>query len=197
MLNYECKVESKGPIRRELTISVKPDSIAEYIDKQFKTLSKTAKIKGFRQGKVPLPILKRQFLQDVKSDVFSKVVRDSYVQALEDNKIYAVGMPEIETKSGAELKDGEPLTFTAKIEIFPEVEVKDLAKVKATRQSTEVKDDDIEKAISNIRESHAEVVPNEDYSGPAKTDDILEMSFKGTVDGEALAWRSSKTSSSV
>lgn len=186
MLNYECKVENKGSITRELTISVKPDSIREYMDKQLNALQKTAKIKGFRQGKVPLPILKKYFLSDVKSDVFSKVVRDSYTQALEENKIYAVGMPEIEAKSGTELNDNEPLTFTAKVEIFPEVELKDISKVKAVRLSTEVKDAEVDKAVMNLRESHAETVPNEAYSGPAKTEDILEISFKGTVGGEAL-----------
>ncbi|MBI3555987.1 MAG: trigger factor [Deltaproteobacteria bacterium] len=186
MLNYECKVETKGPIVRELTISVKPDSIQEYIAKQLNNLRKTAKIKGFREGKVPLQIIKQYYMQDVKSDVYSKVIRDSYVQALEANKIFAVGMPEIETKSGSSLNDGEPLTFTAKIEIFPDIEVKDISKVKVTRQSPDVTEADIEKSINNIRESHAEVVPNETYSGPAKTDDICEISFKGHVGGEAL-----------
>ena len=186
MLNYECKVETKGPIRRELTISVKPDSIQEYITKQLNNLRKTAKIKGFREGKVPLTMIKQYYMQDVKSDVYSKVIRDSYVQALEANKIFAVGMPEIETKSGADLKDGEALIFTAKIEIFPEIEVKDIAKVKVTRQSPDVTEADIEKSINNIRESHAEVVPNENYNGPAKTDDICEISFTGHVGGDAM-----------
>lgn len=186
MLNYESKVEVKGPIRREITITVKPDSIQSYIEEQLNALRKTAKIKGFRAGKVPLTIIKQYYMQDVKSDVFSKVVRDSYVRALEENKIYAVGMPEIETKSGADLKEGENLTFTAKVEIFPEVELKDLSKIKVTRQSPDVKDEDIEKSVQNIRESHAEIVPNESYNGPAKTDDVAEISFEGTVDGKVL-----------
>lgn len=186
MLNYECKIESKGPIRRELTISVKPDSIQKYIESQLNTVRKTAKLKGFRPGKVPLTLIKQYYLQDVKSDVFSKVVRESYQQALEENKIFAVGMPEIEAKSGATLNDGETLTYTATVEVFPEIKIGDLSKIKVTRQSAEVKDDDVEKSIMNLRESHAEVVPNESYEGPAKTDDLVEISFKGTVDGEAL-----------
>lgn len=186
MLNYECKVENKGSIRRELTISVKPDSIQAYMDKQFNALQKTASVKGFRKGKVPLTVLKRYYLEDVKSDVFSKVVRDSYLQAMDDNKIMAVGQPEIEAKSGTTLNEGEALTFTATIEVFPEIELKDLGKIKVTRQSAEVSDADIEKSIQNIRDSHAEVVPNEAYSGPAKTDDIVEISFKGKVNGEQL-----------
>ncbi|MEW6057151.1 MAG: trigger factor [Bdellovibrionota bacterium] len=186
MVNYECKVESKSPIRRELTISVKPDSIQEYIDQQFAELQKTAKVKGFRQGKVPLQILKRYYLQDVKTDVFSKVVRESYVKALEENKLFAVGMPQIETKSGADLKEGEPLTFTASIEVFPEIKVGDLSKVEVTRPSTEVTDEDVDKNIQNLRENHAEMVPDEEYAGPAKDGDFAQITFSGTLDGEAL-----------
>lgn len=186
MLNYECKVENKGPISRELTISIKSDTIQEYIDSQLQALSRTAKIKGFRQGKVPLQIVKRYYLDDVKSDVFSKVIRDSYIRALEENKIFAVGSPEIETKSGSDLKEGETLTFTAKVEVFPEIQVGDLTKIKATRLSTDVTDEDVEKSIKNIRDSNAAVVPNENYDGPAKDGDIVEVSFSGTVDGEAL-----------
>src|SRR5690349_9349253 len=110
MLNYECKVETKSPIRRELTISVKPDSIQKMMDEQYKRVQKTAKIKGFREGKVPLNMVKKFYGDDVKSSVFSRAIRESYVQALQDNKITAVGSPEIEPKSGSNLDDGETLT---------------------------------------------------------------------------------------
>lgn len=188
-MNYECKVETTSPIKRQLTISVSADSVKDYMDKQFNTLQKTAKIKGFRQGKVPVPVLKQYFLSDVKSEVFSKVVRDSYVKALEDNSIVAVGMPEIEAKSNADLKDGEPVTFIAHVEVYPEVKLGDLTKLKVERPSQEVTDDDIEKALTRIRESHAELVTDDrDASGPgAKAGDTLMISFEGTLpDGKKL-----------
>lgn len=186
MLNYECKVETKSPIRRALTISVKPESIKEYMDEQYANLQKTAKIKGFRAGKVPMTLIKQYYAQDVKENVFSKVVRESYTRALYDNKISAVGMPEIEAQSGAELKEGEPLTFVATIEVFPDIKITDLSKIKVERPSGEVTDEDIEKSIQNLRESHGEMVPNESYSGPAKAGDFMDITFKGTVDGESL-----------
>lgn len=186
MLNYECKVETKSPIRRQLTISIKPDSIQKYIEKQLNTLQKTVKMNGFRAGKVPLSLVRKHYLQDVKNDVFSKMVRDSYVQALEENKIVAVGMPEIEAKSGADLNEGEELTFTASVEIFPEIEIQDLSKIKIKRQSAEVTDEDVEKSVKSLLENHAELIGSEGYEGPAKTGDFLDLSFKGTVGGEAL-----------
>jgi len=185
MLNYECKIENKSPVRRELTISVKPESIKEYLDEQYDSLRKTAKIKGFRAGKVPLTLIKQYYAEDVRSNVFSRVVRESYIRALEENKIVAVGTPEIEPKAGMDLKDGEVLTFTAKVEIFPEIKVGDLSKIKATRQSTEVKEEDIEKSLTNLRDNHAELLPS-DAEGPAKMGDYVDLSFKGTVDGQEL-----------
>lgn len=184
MLNYECKVETKSPIRRELTISVKPESIQAAMDEQFKKVQKKAKIKGFREGKVPLSLVKQYYGEDIKSDVFSKVIRESYVKALEDNKIYAVGTPEIEAKSGMEMKEGQELTFVAKIEVFPEVKVGDLSKLKVERISGDVTDADIEESIQNLRASHGEIVPNESHEGPAKTGDFMDISFKGTIDGK-------------
>lgn len=186
MLNYECKVESKSPIRRELTISVKPESIQEMMDEQFKRVQKTAKMKGFREGKVPLNLVKQYYGEDVKSNVFSRAIRESYVKALEDNKIMAVGSPEIEPKSGADLNGSEALTFVASIEIFPEIVVKDLGKIKIERPSPDVTDADIEKSILNLRESHSEVVPDETNEGPARDGDHVEVSFKGTIDGKEL-----------
>lgn len=186
MQNYECKVESKSPIRRELTITVKPEAIQETMDKQLKQVQKKAKLKGFREGKVPLSLVKQYFGEDVKSDVFSKVIRETYIRALEDNKIFAVGTPEIEAKSGMEMKEGESLTFVAKIEVFPEIKLADLSKVKVERASGEVTDEDIEKSIENLRSTHAEIVPNAEYKGPARQGDFADISFKGTLNGQEL-----------
>lgn len=185
-MNYQCKVESKSPIRRQLTISVPPEAIQEYIDQQFERLKKTAQIKGFRAGKVPLSILKQQYMADVKADVFSKVIRDSYVKALEENKLLAVGTPEIQTKSNGALAEGQALEFTATIEVFPEIKISDLTKLKATGKSSAVTEADIETSMKNLRENHADVVPDETAIGPVKTDDFVVISFQGSVGGEQL-----------
>lgn len=182
-MNFECTVATTSPIRRELTISVSADSIKDYMEEQFATLQKTAKIKGFRQGKVPVPVLKQYFLGDVKSEVFSKVVRDSYVKALEEKNIVAVGMPEIEAKSNRELKEGEPVTFVARVEVYPEIKLGNLSKLTVERPSSEVTDDEIEASITRIREANAELVTDErDASGPgAKAGDIVSISFTGEL----------------
>lgn len=185
MMNYECKVENKSDISRELTISVKPDSIKQYIEKQFEVLQKRAKIKGFRQGKVPMAILRKEFFNDVKADAVSKLIQDCYSLAVEQNNIKAVGNPQIVPKSGWELKDGESFVFTANVEIFPEIKLNDLKKISLSRTSAEVTDEDIEKSIESLRQSHAEVVPDEDRTSAAKNEDYVVITFAGTLGGES------------
>lgn len=185
MTNYECKIENKSDISRELTISVKPESIKEYIEKQFEILQKRAKLKGFRQGKVPMAILKKEYFNDVKADAVSKLIQDTYSLALEANNLRAVGSPQIVPKSGWELKDGESFIFTAKVEIFPEIKLNDLKKISVKRESSEVTDEDVEKSIENLRQSHAEVVPDEDRKSAAKEDDFIVVTFVGTLEGQA------------
>lgn len=185
VLNFDCKVENKSAIVRELTISVKPDSIQAYIEKQFETLQKTAKIKGFRPGKVPLPILKKHYLGEVKSDVFSKVVQDSYIRAIEENKINPIGNPKIEAKSGAGLTEGEALTFIASVEILPEIKVADLSKIKVARPSSDVRDEDVKNAIENLRRAQAEIAPDEGREGPLKDGDLVQLTYSGTIEGKA------------
>lgn len=186
MMNFQCKIASKGPIRRELTITVLPEVIREEIERGLATRQKSAKLNGFRVGKVPIGMVRKHFLQDVKSDVFSKLVRESYLKALDDNKLTAVGSPQIQAKSGAELKEGEDLVFTAEVEIFPEIELKDLGKIKVKRPSDEVSEKDIQERIDSLRENQAEIVPDEVAAGPAKQGDHAEISFRGTVDGKEL-----------
>ena len=135
-LNFECKVENKSAIQRLLTITVTPESIQAYIEKQLVAVQKKAKIKGFRPGKVPLAIVKQQYMSDVKSDVFSKVIQDSYVKALTDNKINAIGNPKIEPKSGTTMEAGENLVYTAMVEVLPDFKLSDLSKIKVTKASS-------------------------------------------------------------
>jgi trigger factor len=183
MMNYECKVETKSDISRELTISVKPEVIQNYVEKQFEALQKKAKIKGFRQGKVPMAILKREYHGDVKADAVTKIIQDCYSLAIEENKIRTVGSPQITPKSGWDLRDGEAFVFVAKVEVFPTVSVKDLSKISVKRESAEVNDDDVQKSLNGLIDSHAEVEPDESRTSPAKDGDFVVITFKGALDG--------------
>ncbi len=184
-IQYKCKVENKSPISRELTISIEPESIKEYVEKQFSKIQKKVKLKGFRPGKVPMSMIRTQFVGDAKSDAFSAIVQDSYVKALVDNKINAIGNPKIEAKSGATLNDGEALTYVATVEIYPEIKIGDYSKVKVTKPSIELEKDEVQKTIKNLQQSHAEISTDELKVGPVKDEDFIELSFSGTIDGKS------------
>lgn len=185
MLEYQCKVEKLGNIQRELTISIEPKVLQDFVTKRLAQVQKRAELKGFRKGKAPLSLIRQHFLQDVHSDVFSEVIRESYLQAIEENKMIPVGDPQIQPQT-KDFQPEEKLTYTAKIEVFPEFEIQDLQKIKLTRQTTEVTPTDVQDRLKKIQESYTQILPDEEAIGPAKLGDLIEVHFQGTVDGQTM-----------
>lgn len=186
-LRYEAKVETTSPIRRQLTISVAPESIKDYIESSYAKLQKSATLKGFRKGKVPLSLLKKYYSGDVKSDVLQRVVSESFWKAVQDHKIPAVGNPEIENLAGTDFDKEEPFSFTAQVDVFPEVKIGNLKGVKVTKQDATVTDADLQKSLDNMLESKATIQSLEgsaEAETPAKEGDYVEISFKGEVEGK-------------
>ncbi len=183
MLNYECKVEVTSPIARELTISVKSESLQKYIDKQYIELQKKIEIKGFRKGRVPLPIIQKYYKDHARADAFSQIIEDSCSKALADHRIQAVGRPEI-TPTNFPVTESDDFVYKAKVEIYPEINLVDLTKLVITGPSVEVKDEDVEEALQTLQRSNAEVIPNESYEGPAKRNDYVVISFNGSTSGK-------------
>lgn len=185
-LKFQCKVDSKSPIVRELTVTVEPESFQGYMQSSLGRLQKTAEIKGFRKGKVPLDMIRKFYLKDVKADVVKQVVSDSFWRAVREQNINPVGAPEISNLQNHDLEDGKTLTFTAKVEVFPEIKLSNLGKLKVTRYNATIGEADVDKALENMRQNQAEVLSSEgdaSYQRAAKEGDMVEMSFQGACEG--------------
>jgi trigger factor len=105
------KVEDISAIKKRLSFDVPAQRVEQEFDKAFQQIAKTAKVKGFRQGKIPRPILERQYAAQMESQVLEKLITDSYFKALTEHKILAVSSPEI-TNSGV-LEKGKDFSFQA------------------------------------------------------------------------------------
>lgn len=185
-MKFEAKIETTSAIGRQLKVSVDPATIQEYMESSFAKVQKTATLKGFRKGKVPLSLVKQYYMGDVKNDVLKRVLNESLWKAVEDNKLVTVGNPEIKELVGGELESG-PLTYTAHVEIYPEIQLGKLSNLKIEKFSSEVKPEDIEKGLENLRESHVEMASwgdNPEGRRPVKDGDYVEISFVGTVEGK-------------
>ena len=113
-------VENKKGLEKDIKVFIDKKTISGYLEEKYEEIKKDVVLKGFRPGKVPTEILKRQFGKAVYGEVIDKVLKDTTTKALEDNKIKPAGQPKIDLKSFGEGKD---LEYTISVTELPIVEV--------------------------------------------------------------------------
>lgn len=195
-MELNVQVEKPSNILRKLTIRVPAKEVAARYSKGLAEVQATAKLKGFRPGQAPISVIKQYYGEDVRHRLFHNLIDESYQHAVRDQKLKAVGQPKIETpdhKTGAgehdhTLNEDQDLTFTATIEVLPELEVKNYTGVALTRTGVDIKDADVEQVVKNLLDSQAELIPATsglaDASGnmgsrPARKGDFVDIQFDG------------------
>jgi len=196
-MDITVSVEKASPVSRKLTIKVPANIVADRFEKSLREVAKTAKIKGFRPGMVPLPMVKKFYGDDVRHHVFHKIVDESYAEALRKEKIQAVGQPQIDTlsdaaekktaadhnhddHSGHVLDENKELTFFATVEVLPEIEVKGYTGLSVSRGSDSVTDADLQKSLDQMIDSQAQLEPAAE-GATAKKGDFVDLEFKGGI----------------
>ena len=140
-------LESKKGLKTNLKVLVDKKTIEEKISTRLKELSKTADIKGFRPGKVPVDVLKRQFGKAVYGEVLEKILQETSTKALEEKKIKAAGQPKLDLKSYGEGKD---LNYTLEINELPKIKLQSLDSIKFTDYEISVSESEVNKRINDI-----------------------------------------------
>jgi trigger factor len=169
--------EAVSGVARRLNVSVPTSRVNEQFEARLKRTAKTVKINGFRPGKVPLNVVRREYGAGIYQEVVNDVIRDTVFEAIQQEKINAVGMPNIDKVENKE----DALVYQATVEVYPEVEVKAFDALEIERKATEVNDKDVDQMIENLqkqRQTWAET------KGMAKKDMQVTFDFEGTVDGE-------------
>ena len=169
--------ETVSGISRRLNVTVPASRIDEQFEARLKKAAKNVKINGFRPGKVPMSRIRSDYGPGIRQDVINDMIRDTVFEAIQQEKINAVGMPNIEKVDLT--KDG--LVYEATVEVYPEVNVKDLKDLSVTRKTSEVNDEDVDGMIENLRKQRQEWAVTK---GMAKKDMQATFDFEGTVDGE-------------
>src|SRR3989442_1676909 len=95
---FKVEVETVDPVRRRLAVEVPAEEVSAEIEKAYVDLGRAAKVRGFRPGRVPRPVLERLFGDRIRAEVFGKLIQQSYSEAIEERQIRAVGQPEIVTE---------------------------------------------------------------------------------------------------
>lgn len=179
----ETKVESLSPVKKKLSFEVPADRVALEIDKAYEKIRGQVAIKGFRKGKAPQALIEKYYAAKMEEDVLNRLFNDTYFKAITEEKIAPVAHPVVE---GEDLKRGEPFRYTAIVEVFPEVVVKDFAGLEVKKERF-VKDASvIEKRLEEMRGGMAQLQP---LTEPRSVEegDFVTIDFKGAVGGVPFA----------
>ena len=140
----QVSIESSTGLERQLKIGVPADKIDQEVTDRLQKATKTVSIKGFRKGKVPLRVVKQHYGKGVRQEVIGEIVNSSFYEAIQKEELRPVGQPRIDDLKDAE---GQDLEYLAIFEVYPEVKLADLGKVKVSRPVADVTPEDVEKMI--------------------------------------------------
>lgn len=165
-----------------LTVEVPAEEVNAGLDKAFKKVVKEINVPGFRKGKMPRQMFEKRFgVESLYQDALDFILPDAYANAVEEAGINPVDRPEIDIET---IEKGQPLVFTAKVIVKPEVELGEYKGLEASKPDTEVTDEDIENQLKENQERMAELTVKEDEA--IVEGDTAVIDFEGFVDGEAF-----------
>ncbi len=165
-------------LERRLEVAVPATEVTSEVEQRLKNISRTARLKGFRPGKAPITVVRKQFGEQVHAEVIQDLMRSSFAQALSQEKLTPAGGPKIEPIA---MGPGTELKYAAVFEVLPEVVVKPLDSVPIERPSATVTDDDINAMIESMRRQRPVFTAVE---RPAQDTDRVTIDFDGKIDGE-------------
>ncbi|HSJ38592.1 MAG TPA: trigger factor [Planococcus sp. (in: firmicutes)] len=165
-----------------LTIEVSAEDVNAGLDKAFKKVVKEINVPGFRKGKMPRQMFEKRFgVESLYQDAIDFILPDAYANAVEEAGINPVDRPEIDIET---IEKGQPLVFTAKVTVKPEVELGEYKGLEVSKPDTEVTDEEIEGKLKEHQERLAELAVKEDEA--IVEGDTAIIDFEGFVDGEAF-----------
>lgn len=176
----QVTVEVAPGLERRLKVSVPAQQIDQEVDQRLKKLIAKVKIDGFRPGKAPLPVIKQRYETAVRYDVIEEKVKSSYVEALRQEALAPAGDPHIEIVSA---EAGKPLEYTATIEVYPKIELKELNGVKIEEFEAAVSDQDVDESLEKLQKQNSQWV---EVNRAAQKGDKVAVDFVGKIDGEAF-----------
>ena len=172
-------VQNKKGLSKDLKIFVEKKIIENHLNEKYDEVSKNVQLKGFRPGKVPKEVLKRQFGKAIYGEVLDKVLKETSTKALSDNKIKPAGQPKIDLKTFGEGKD---LEYIISVTELPKIDLKPIESIKIDEYQVTIDKKEIDKRIEEIAKNQKNFKENE--KATAKNGDLVSFDYKATVDGK-------------
>ncbi|WP_287371668.1 trigger factor [Oceanithermus sp.] len=148
----DVTVEQTGALERRMTVEVPAERIEQAVEERLKGLARRVRVPGFRPGKVPFRIVRQRYGAQVRDEVLGEVMEETLREALAREGLRPAGGPRIED---ARAEPGEPLRYTAVFEVYPEIELKEISRLRVRRPVAEVTEADVDAMIERLREQRA------------------------------------------
>jgi trigger factor len=176
----QISIETMSGLERRLTISVPSESFEQQISQRLGEAAGRVRIPGFRPGKVPMKEVRRRFGPAVRAEVAGELMQSSFFDAIRQEELAPAGQPNLEV---VKMEPGNDFEFTATFEVFPLVELTNLAKVEVKNPQADISDADIDDMIERLREQRKTFEPVE---RAAQEGDQVTVDFEGRIDGEVF-----------
>ena len=177
----KVEVEQTNPCERRLTIEMPAERVQREMNAIYGGLQKRVKVPGFRQGKVPRSILENHYHHSVEQEILQKLIPEALSEAMTQENLQAVGEPQIDH---VDLAKDRPFQFVATTQIIPEIVLSDYNSWAFTRHVPPVTDEQLEQAMQQLRERHAEL---RTVSGRAvREHDFVIANYQGSFEGSDI-----------
>lgn len=164
--------------RRELELEIPAEEVTKAAEKVAKEFARVARVPGFRPGKAPVSLIKRRFAEDIKGEVLQSLVPERVEKAVAEQKLTPVSQPQVDK---LDYNEGQPLKFRAVFEVLPEFELRDYKNLEIEMPAMDITEDDVNKAIEEMRERAATFAPIEGRA--AENGDYVQLKLVGTPQG--------------
>ena len=173
-------IENKKGLNKDIKVFVDKKTLNNHLNEKYDEISKSVQLKGFRPGKVPKEVIKRQFGKAVFGEVLDKVLKETSSKALTDNKIKPAGQPKIDLKTFGEDKD---LEYVISVTELPKINLKSIENIKADEYEVTIDNKEVDKRINEIAKNQKNFV-EVDPAKVANEGDLVTFDYKATVDGK-------------
>ncbi len=178
----KISVEEISQTARKVHVELPEEKVTRHLKKAYRQLNRTAKVRGFRPGKVPLAILKRQYADQVNHEVGLELVNETLMEALEQTDIEAVAQSDLDREP---LQEGEPFRYSFTVEVRPEVVVKDYKKIPAQRKQLVVNEEEVDAELELRRQANSYLKSLEEPR-PIQQGDHVVLDFKAFAEGKPV-----------
>lgn len=173
----EVAVETTSGLERRMTVQLPEDAVSSQVDERLRDMVRSARIPGFRPGKVPLKVITRRYGKQVRDEVVGELVQSSFYDAITREELRPAGGPVIDPLNA---EPGQGISYTAVFEVYPQLDISSVDGMQIERPTAEVTDANVDAMIETLRRQRREF---DEVERAAEDGDRVTIDFEGSIDG--------------